>query len=44
VVHLTLDVAQHGLGTASCGPGVLPRYRLVPQKTEFTLWFRPLSG
>ncbi|WP_410586885.1 glycoside hydrolase family 2 TIM barrel-domain containing protein [Amycolatopsis sp. lyj-23] len=42
VVHLTLDVAQHGLGTASCGPGVLPQYRLVPQKTEFTLWFRAL--
>jgi beta-galactosidase len=44
VVHLTLDVAQHGLGTASCGPGVLPRYRLMPQKTEFTLWFRAEPG
>ncbi len=44
LVHLTLDVAQHGLGTASCGPGVLPRYRLVPQKTGFTLWFRALPG
>jgi len=39
LVHLTLDVAQHGLGSASCGPGVLPQYRLVPQKTEFTLRF-----
>ena len=44
LVHLTLDAAQHGLGSASCGPGVLPRYRLVPQKTGFTLWFRPLAG
>ncbi|MDS0136769.1 MULTISPECIES: glycoside hydrolase family 2 TIM barrel-domain containing protein [unclassified Amycolatopsis] len=44
VVHLTLDVAQHGLGTASCGPGVLPQYRLSPQKTEFTLWFRAVPG
>jgi beta-galactosidase len=39
LVHLTLDVAQHGLGSASCGPGVLPRYRLVTRKTEFTLRF-----
>jgi beta-galactosidase len=44
LVHLTLDVAQHGLGSASCGPGVLPQYRLLPQKTEFTLWFRSVSG
>jgi beta-galactosidase len=44
LVHVTLDVAQHGLGSASCGPGVLPRYQLVPQKTAFSLFFRPLSG
>lgn len=42
-VHLTLDLAQHGLGTAACGPGVLPRYRLVPQKTSFTVSFRPVA-
>ncbi|MFI5590942.1 glycoside hydrolase family 2 TIM barrel-domain containing protein [Amycolatopsis sp. NPDC051758] len=44
LMHLTLDVAQHGLGSASCGPGVLPQYRLEAQKTAFTLWFRPLGG
>jgi beta-galactosidase len=44
LVHVTLDVAQHGLGSASCGPGVLPQYRLEAQKTAFTLWFRPLGG
>ncbi|MEQ0559560.1 glycoside hydrolase family 2 TIM barrel-domain containing protein [Amycolatopsis sp. NEAU-NG30] len=44
LVHLTLDVAHHGLGSASCGPGVLPQYRLLPQKTAFTLWFRPLPA
>jgi beta-galactosidase len=44
LVHLTLDAARHGLGSASCGPGVLPAYRLVAQKTEFTLWFRPVAG
>ena len=43
LVHLTLDVAQQGLGSASCGPGVLPQYRLPAQKTEFTLWFRSVS-
>jgi beta-galactosidase len=27
-VHLNLDIAKNGLGTESCGPGVLPQYRL----------------
>jgi beta-galactosidase len=27
-VFVNLDVAQNGLGTASCGPGVLPQYEL----------------
>lgn len=39
LIHLNLDLAQNGLGTASCGPGVLPRYLLHPQKTSFTLTF-----
>jgi beta-galactosidase len=29
-VVLNLDVAQRGLGTASCGPDTLPRYRIAP--------------
>jgi beta-galactosidase len=41
-VYLNLDLAQHGLGTASCGPGVLPRYRLQAQKATFSLVFTPL--
>jgi beta-galactosidase len=32
-VYVNLDVAQHGLGTASCGPGVLPAYELRPDRT-----------
>jgi beta-galactosidase len=36
VVHL--DVAHRGLGTASCGPDVLPQYRL-PAGT-FTFAYR----
>lgn len=31
---LTIDLAQHGIGTASCGPGVLPSYRLTPRTVE----------
>ena len=30
---LNLDVAQQGLGSASCGPGVLPEHRLVPARS-----------
>ncbi|MEV4598013.1 glycoside hydrolase family 2 TIM barrel-domain containing protein [Amycolatopsis sp. NPDC049253] len=43
LVHLNLDLAQHGLGTASCGPGVLPRYRLHARKASLTLTFSPLT-
>ncbi|MBA8794605.1 beta-galactosidase [Friedmanniella endophytica] len=31
-VHLTLDHRQHGVGTAACGPGVLPGYQLRPSR------------
>ena len=33
IVHL--DVAHRGVGTASCGPDVLPQYRLTPGRYEF---------
>jgi beta-galactosidase len=29
-LYLTIDHRQQGIGTASCGPGVLPAYRLDP--------------
>ncbi len=43
-LHLTRAPRQHGIGTASCGPGVLGTYRLLPENlTEsdrnFTLIF-----
>jgi beta-galactosidase len=44
LVHLNLDLAQHGLGTASCGPGVLPQYRLHAQKAGFTLTFTAVGA
>ncbi|HEY0186913.1 MAG TPA: glycoside hydrolase family 2 TIM barrel-domain containing protein [Cellulomonas sp.] len=30
LLHVHLDAAQHGLGSAACGPGVLPNARLHP--------------
>jgi beta-galactosidase len=36
-IWLNVDVAQHGLGSASCGPGVLPEHRLVPAPTTLRL-------
>jgi beta-galactosidase len=38
-VYVNLDLAQQGLGTASCGPGVLPQYELSPAPAAFSLMF-----
>jgi beta-galactosidase len=43
-VVLTLDHSHHGLGTASCGPGVLPQHRLTAAPIQFTLLFTQLNG
>ncbi|MBB6352220.1 beta-galactosidase [Nonomuraea muscovyensis] len=40
-VHVTLDHAQHGVGTASCGPGALPAYELRAEPVTFRLRFTP---
>lgn len=37
---LYIDVAQRGLGTASCGPDTLERYRLRPGTYRLRLSFR----
>lgn len=42
-IVLNLDLAQNGLGSASCGPGVLPRYRLHPDSASLTRTFTPLD-
>jgi len=36
-VWLNLDHAQNGLGSGSCGPGVLPQYRLLARPVELEL-------
>ena len=38
-IHLNLDHTQHGLGSASCGPDVLPAHRLVPRAARFEIRF-----
>jgi beta-galactosidase/beta-glucuronidase len=43
-ITLNLDDAQTGLGSASCGPGTLPQYLLLPKEVHYALRFRPLSG
>jgi beta-galactosidase len=41
-VYINLDVGQNGLGTASCGPGVLPTYVLSAAPTTWTVRLSPL--
>ena len=43
-IILNLDLAQSGLGSESCGPGVLPKYRLADRRYSYRLRLRPLSG
>jgi beta-galactosidase len=38
-LFVNLDAAQHGIGTASCGPGVLPAYRLDVAPVSFAITF-----
>ncbi|GGO95803.1 glycoside hydrolase family 2 TIM barrel-domain containing protein [Wenjunlia tyrosinilytica] len=38
-VYVNLDLAHQGIGSASCGPGVLPQHRLVPRPEMFRLSF-----
>ncbi len=45
-VHVNLDYAQRGLGTASCGPDALPQYRIPAGKyrLNFTIATAPRVG
>ncbi len=38
-IFVNLDLAQNGIGSASCGPGVLPQYRLAPAPVTFEIGF-----
>ena len=39
-VYVNLDAGQHGLGSAACGPGVLPQDQLHPGPASWTVRFR----
>ncbi len=41
-VTLNLDMAQNGIGTASCGPGPLEQYLLKPEPFRFSLRLQPV--
>jgi beta-galactosidase len=42
-IWLNLDYRQNGLGSASCGPGVLPAHQLPAVPTTFTVTFCPVG-
>lgn len=42
-VWVNLDHAVQGIGSQSCGPGVLPEYRLDARAAEFSFVFSPLA-
>jgi beta-galactosidase len=37
---INIDAAQQGIGSASCGPGVLPQYRLQARPVTYSVVFR----
>ncbi|WP_406431836.1 hypothetical protein [Streptomyces sp. NBC_01589] len=39
-MYVNLDAAQHGIGTASCGPGTLPRHCLEARPTALRITLR----
>jgi beta-galactosidase len=41
---LSLNAAVHGVGTAACGPGVLPQHRLHPRPAELHLQLALTEG
>lgn len=43
-VVVTVDYAQNGLCNRSCGPDVLPQYRLQPEKVRFVYTVAGVKG
>ncbi|MFZ2653974.1 MAG: glycoside hydrolase family 2 TIM barrel-domain containing protein [Victivallales bacterium] len=42
-ITVNLDYRQTGIGTASCGPGILPQYHLKAEKFDFKVTIKPLK-
>ena len=43
ITTVHLDAEQSGVGTATCGPGVLPQYRVPVKKHSFKFTIRPVN-
>ncbi|MGW7354693.1 glycoside hydrolase family 2 TIM barrel-domain containing protein [Streptomyces sp. NPDC054784] len=43
-VYVNLDHGQHGIGSASCGPGVLQRHKLMVSTARFGFTFAAVAG
>ena len=43
-ITVNLDYRQNGIGTASCGPGVLPQHHLKAEKFDFKVTMKPLKA
>ena len=43
-IFVTLDHVQRGLGTSSCGPDTLPKYRIPPGTFRFSYHMQPFTG
>ena len=43
-LYVNLDIAQHGIGSGSCGPGPLPRYVLRPRAAQLAVVFRVIAA
>jgi beta-galactosidase/evolved beta-galactosidase subunit alpha len=43
-ITLHLDYRQNGLGSGSCGPGVMQVYQLHAEPFVFRVWLRPLAA
>ena len=41
--YMNLDVRQRGLGTASCGPDTLDKYKVYPGDYKFVWWLKSLK-
>ena len=43
-IYLNIDLAQTGLGSNSCGPLPLEKYKLYPEKREFSYTIKPYTN
>jgi hypothetical protein len=42
-IYFTLDFRHAGLGNASCGPGTLPQYKILPEAGTYRICLYPLA-